>query len=248
MDRATWITMGDDTVNGMFVQAAGLPRDGHVLDVGCGCGKIPRALVGYLSAEGSYHGMDIGAEVIDWCRGAYSDYPNFHFHHADLYSARYNPEGRHKPEKYRFPIASRSIDLVFLGSVFTHLLPAATNNYLREISRVLRPGGQVIATYFVIDEEARASLENGRAQPPLPFTLPDGSGCRVANPKVPEAAIGYEEAYLRQAYRKAGLEGFRVSQGRWGRGEIVPHWQDEVWARKPAEGSWVQRMFGKAGG
>ncbi|HEY9217615.1 MAG TPA: class I SAM-dependent methyltransferase [Phenylobacterium sp.] len=233
IDLPTWIAMGDHIVHGMFVGVAKMGPDAQVLDVGCGCAKVARPLVDYLSAAGGYHGIDVGAECIDWCRQAYSAYPNFHFHHADLFTARYNPQGKELAESYRFPVESGTVDMVFLGSVFTHLVPASTENYLREIARVLKPGGTVIATYFVLEDASRENVIKGLALPRFDFELPGGSGCRVGDPEVPEAAIAYEEAYLRQAYKNAGLDLFHISLGKWGRGDIVPHWQDEVWARKP---------------
>ena len=51
-------------------------------------------------------------------------------------------------EKLDFPDAT--FDFVCATSVFTHMLPAGVANYLREIRRVLRPGGRCLATFFVL--------------------------------------------------------------------------------------------------
>ena len=149
------ITFGKGQSTQTFVGAAGLRPDQTILDVGCGCAKVARPLVDFLSQDGEYHGIDIGADCIAWCRNAYRRFPNFHFHHADLFSTRYNRNGGSPASRYRFPLERGTVDLVFLGSVFTHLLPAEVENYLRETARVLRPGGRVIATYFILDDVSR---------------------------------------------------------------------------------------------
>ncbi|MCR5878090.1 class I SAM-dependent methyltransferase [Phenylobacterium sp. J367] len=235
IDRATYLAMGEEIVANTLIYAAALQPGQTILDLGCGCAKIARPLTRYLRDGGGYIGIDIGAACIAWCRQAFADYPNFRFHHADLFSARYNAKARTSAASYRFPVRSASVDVVFLGSVFTHMLPDGLENYLREIARVLKPGGRVIATYFVLDDVSRANVEAGIARPELPYGLPGPSGCRISVPDVPEAAIAYEEAFLREAYPRAGLTLAEIGHGRWGRGEIVPHWQDEVWGRKPAD-------------
>jgi len=55
---------------------------------------------------------------------------------------------------------------------------------------------------------------------------------RVDNPHVPEAAIAYDERFLRDLYSKHGLIIERIVHGEWGRKGLVPHWQDEVWSSK----------------
>jgi ubiquinone/menaquinone biosynthesis C-methylase UbiE len=90
IDRQTYIEMGAEVVEHAIIRHAGLQPHQKILDVGCGCAKIARPLVTYLSSESEYHGIDIAEECIDWCRSAYRDYPNFTFYHAALFSTRYN--------------------------------------------------------------------------------------------------------------------------------------------------------------
>jgi SAM-dependent methyltransferase len=232
IDQATFLRMGDEVLRS-FIDAGGLKPDQKVLDIGCGCGKIARPLADYLTDAGEYHGIDIGADCIAWCREAYRDAANFHFHHADLFSSRYTPDGVGSAATYRFPLPDNSFDLAFLGSVFTHMLPDQVENYLREISRVLRPGGQLMATWFLLDDTSKGNLAAGRTQPDFRALLAGDSGCRVSDPDVPEAAIAYEETWLQAAHTRAGLDIRAIGHGQWGRGQLVPHWQDEVWARKP---------------
>ena len=43
----------------LIVRDAGLPRDGAVLDVGCGLGRMALPLLDYLGAAGRYEGFDV---------------------------------------------------------------------------------------------------------------------------------------------------------------------------------------------
>jgi ubiquinone/menaquinone biosynthesis C-methylase UbiE len=233
IDRQAYIDTGAKVVEQAIIQHAGLQPHQKFLDVGCGCAKIARPLVAYLSSEGEYHGIDVVKECIDWCESAYRDYPNFKFHYADLFSTRYNQTGSSPASRYKFPLPSNHFDVAFLGSVFTHLLPAEVTNYLAELARVLKPGGRVLATFFVLDDVARSNVEAAMTAPAFPFLLPRGSGCRVQNLDCPEAAIAYEESYVREIYPKAGLELEEIVYGQWGREKLLPHWQDAVWAHKP---------------
>lgn len=232
IDRARFISMGEEIVTHSLI-GFGMLQPGHrFLDVGCGCGKLARPLTGYLSATGRYDGIDITPEVIDWCRQAYRDHSNFRFHLADLYSERYNPRGAFKASNYRFPFPDDEFDLIFLGSVFTHMVPADTDNYLGEIARVLKPGGRCLATFFVLDDESRANAMAGSTSPAFKHAY-GPEGCRVEVLSVPEAAIAYEEATVRRLYASHGLDITVMSWGEWGRKRLIPHWQDEVWSCKP---------------
>jgi len=146
--------MGEEITRHSFIGHAGITPESKVLDVGCGCGKIARPLARFLSDGGEYHGIDITHAAIDWCRQAYESVSNFHFHLADIASSRYNLTGRVSAENFHFPFDDHKFDFIFLGSVFTHMLPGEVGNYLSEISRVLKPEGKCLATFFILDDEA----------------------------------------------------------------------------------------------
>jgi len=61
------------------------------------------------------------------------------------------PGGQINPKKFVFPYADSSFDLVFLTSVFTHMLPEDVKRYMEEISRVLKSGGRSVVTYFLVN-------------------------------------------------------------------------------------------------
>ena len=231
ISRDQFIAMGDEIVTHSLIGAAKLQPSGRLLDIGCGCGKIARPLTRYLSAQGGYDGIDITSAAIDWCRQAYKQYPNFRFHLADLQSTRYNSAGAKKSSDYRFPFEADSFDVTFLGSVFTHLLPEDTAHYLREIARVLKPGGRCLATFFVLDAQAKEGIQAKKTTPTFGFAYGD-MGCRIEMESMPEAAIAYEEDLIRRMHEDAGLAVSAISFGEWGRKRFIPHWQDEVWSYK----------------
>ena len=208
----------------------GLQPNHHILDIGCGCGRIARPLASYLSS-GRYDGLDIAYSPINWCLSAFRDYPHFHFHHSDIASAPYNATGVVSAANYGFPFPDRVFDFVFLGSVFTHMLPEGLANYLREIARVLRPAGKCFATFFLLDDEALTNVAAKRTTPDFAHPL-YSAPCRVEVPHIPEAAIAYDEDFVKTLYRESGLTILELAHGSWGRGQFLPHCQDAIWAGK----------------
>ena len=232
VDADRFVSMGDEIVRQSLVGGARLLRSHRVLDLGCGCGKLARALTTYLTAEGRYDGLDITREVIDWCAARYRKYPNFHFHFADVRSERYNPQGALTASTLEFPFSPDTFDVVFLSSVFTHMLPADVDHYLSEIARVMKRGGVCLATFFVLDKESRRNIEAGLTSPAFGYDFASGD-CRIDVPTLPEAAIAYDERFVRALHHKHRLTVERIAFGEWGRGRLIPQWQDEVWSRKP---------------
>ena len=231
VDRERFISMGDEIVQNSLIGSAKLLPSHRFLDVGCGCGKLARPLTTFLNSEGGYDGIDITREVINWCEERYQNYPNFRFHFADLYNERYNPRGVFNATNYKFPFPNNEFDVVFAGSVFTHMVSEEIDNYIAEIARVMKLGGVCLATSFVLDAVSRENVAAGLTSPKFAYEF-ESQTCRVDNPHVPEAAIAYDERFLRDLYAKHGLIVERIVHGEWGRKGLVPHWQDEVWSRK----------------
>ena len=167
-----------------FVEMGGLQPGEAVLDVGCGIGRMARPLAGYLSEAGSYDGFDVNRDGIGWCRRRYAGRPNFRFQVADLYNRRYNPRGAHAAVEYRFPYDDARFDFVILTSVLTHLLEAEADHYLAETARVLRPGGRVFATFFLLDDDARdaiAARESSSSRKNVASVRPPGRSTRATS-------------------------------------------------------------------
>ena len=187
-----------------FLQLGELKPDARILDVGCGCGRMAVPLTRYLSKEGGYWGFDIVEDGIGWCqKNLEAEHSNFHFVLADVYNKTYHPKGRYKAAEYRFPYQDAFFDFVSLTSVFTHMLAADMQNYLREISRVLKPGGRCLITFFLLNEESRSLLKQGLGNPKFPYAAQD---CMLSQQEHPEAAVAFEESLIRRDFGARGLE------------------------------------------
>lgn len=199
---------------GALGSVAGVGPSSHVLDVGCGVGRLAVPMSRFLDAEGGYEGLDIVPAGIEWCNEhIVSPHGNMHFTLADIYNKEYNPKGRLQAADYRFPYDDGAFDVAVLYSVFTHMLPVDVDWYVSEIARVLKQGGHIFATYFVINPESR-ELMNSKASS-VRFKHDRGSHW-VLSEKVPELAVAYEERYIREVYGKHGLsDPPDLYRGRW---------------------------------
>jgi SAM-dependent methyltransferase len=102
-------------------------REGTWLDFGCGSGRVARH-VAALPFVGGLRGVDVDAEAIEWAR-----------RHLP---GRYEAIGSRPPTR----LPSSYFDAAYAISVFTHFDADAEAAWLRELHRVLRPGGLLLAT------------------------------------------------------------------------------------------------------
>jgi SAM-dependent methyltransferase len=193
---------GEDQVE-FLVELADLSPTDLVLDIGCGVGRVALPLTRYLDSTGGYDGFDILPYMIDWCRSHITTrHANFRFHLADVFSSVNTEEGGQDAARYRFPFDAEIFDLAYAGSLFTHLTPDATENYLSEAARTLKTGGRLVATFNMFNAE---SLKAVPAKS-LAATWPNDYGIyRTKEKESPESNVAYEESYVREAYRSAGL-------------------------------------------
>lgn len=176
----------------------------NFLDIGCGCGQIASALADMPGFRGRYEGIDPDIEAIEWCRThVTASFPAFQFKHSDIANAQYNPGGTLQAERFSFPYESASADVILLKSVFTHLRLKPLTQYLREIRRLLQPGGTCIATFYLLNEEAHRLMGQGKSRFAFPY---EDEGCRVADRITPEYLVAYEEEDVRELARQAGLQ------------------------------------------
>jgi SAM-dependent methyltransferase len=175
----------------------------HILDVGCGIGRLAIAMPDFLEADGGYEGFDIVPEGIEWCRQHITGpHDNIHFLLADVYNKEYNPKGSRQPVDYQFPYEDETFDVAVLLSVFTHMLPPDVDRYVGEVARVLKKNGRICASYFIIMPESLQLMTSGRGF--MHFKHDLGSHW-IQSKKVPELAVAYDERYLRDIYAKHGL-------------------------------------------
>ena len=121
----------------------------NLLDWGCGCGRLAVMFAGGTGIPGIY-GCDIDAESIEWCRS--------------------NLKGDYRviPPMPPTDYEDSRFDLVLSASVLTHLTKENQLEWLKEIRRILIPGGLFIATvhgefaaFFAFGRNAGDALKSG---------------------------------------------------------------------------------------
>jgi SAM-dependent methyltransferase len=216
----------DRTAEVAIVGAAGLAPGERVLDIGCGPGQMALRLAPRLGT-GRYEGFDVSARAIAWARDRVSPTdPRLHFTQVDAGNDLYNPGGATDAGELRFPYPDAYFDLAFAGSLFTHLRPRESAHYLREARRVLRPGGRIASTWFLLNDESERLLAAGAARyseleggEPLrldhELVDDDGWRFRTSHPRLPEQRIAVAEGDAVDFHRAADLEVADVRHGHW---------------------------------
>ncbi len=204
----------------------------HVLEVGCGVGRDAIPLAKLVGPRGSYVGVDISLPSIEWCHANITPkLPNATFKHLDIRSELYNPAGALSTAETHLPGGIGQFDRIVLQSVFTHMFEDDIVHFLTEFRRVLKPGGLVFASFFVLDDESTLlSTTNVGA---ITFVHPMGDGCRIHDPRNPEGAVGYTPKALDRMLRSSGLMLDQpIHHGSWCGRKDVPDGQDIVVARR----------------
>jgi SAM-dependent methyltransferase len=193
-----------------------LPADRPIrmLDVGCGTGRVYLATLPYLTADDRYTGLDVNEKFLAICRKQYPD-PRVDWYHLDTKNSFYAKGVKQSQAPWDFK--DKSFNLVTAVSVWTHFSEDDWIYYLNEVSRVLKPGGRAIITFFILDEEYTKSLPKRNddiskfyPQPKSKwiFDMPAYGSSDFLHPKnvsVPEVAIGVRESRFKVAVDEAGL-------------------------------------------
>jgi len=103
----------------------------RILDFGCGCGRVLRSLPPQSDPTQRPCGTDIDAEAISWCQIHYGRY------------GRFSVNSPAPP--LDFP--DDCFDFVYSISIFTHLPEEMQFAWLRELQRVVKPGGYLLLSF-----------------------------------------------------------------------------------------------------
>jgi ubiquinone/menaquinone biosynthesis C-methylase UbiE len=148
---ADYKTIGQ--IEAQLLRSLGLARGMHLVDLGCGSGRLAAELHGVLDI--TYVGIDIIQSLLDYAK---TKAPTYQFiRHRDL----------------SIPLSAGSADMICAFSLFTHLLHTETYIYLEEAVRVLKPGGRMVFSFLEFEELAHWDIfvrtKNARktCNPPL---------------------------------------------------------------------------------
>lgn len=205
--------------------------DSTVLDIGCGYGRLAIPLTRYLSPEGSYRGFDVMPEAVEDCRRRIaSEYPSFEFSYLDVHNGLYNHQSEVSADQVHFEYETSQFDLVFMFSVFSHMKPADVAAYLKEIYRVLKPGGMLMTTFFLINPHSTAAINSGKTRRTFRH---EKDGFYADDPDNPESAVAFEEGSVLQLVADSGLTHAGTLYGQWANRRWALSGQDALLCVKP---------------
>src|SRR4051812_4756560 len=125
-DTAEFWRRGEGVVDRMLdATGVSVGPDETVVDIGCGVGRLTRVLA---ARARHVYGVDVSREMLELAKR----------HNPELH----NVEWLHGDGQGLGVLGDASVDGCFSHVVFQHIPdPAITLNYVREMGRVLRPGG-----------------------------------------------------------------------------------------------------------
>ncbi len=114
-----------------------IKKGDRVLDLGCGNGRLRKFLDKKIVLEGSYFGFDLSEKLLNMARKNFS---RDSFFKGDF--------GKN------LPFGSNNFDWVVSIAAFHHLLDKTSQEkFLSEVLRVLKPGGKIFLTTWVLPEK-----------------------------------------------------------------------------------------------
>jgi ubiquinone/menaquinone biosynthesis C-methylase UbiE len=144
-----WLAGGKKDIDNMMMLLTStnfpIQKGSRILELGCATGRLIRWLAD-LAQECEIWGVDIDARQIVWCQENLT--PPFNF--ATVTTAPH------------LPFEDKYFDLIYCGSVFTHIDDLA-DAWLLELKRVMRPGGRV---YITVHDKHTADLIINQARWP----------------------------------------------------------------------------------
>lgn len=216
----------------LLIEHAGLKKHHHILDIGCGTGRLTKPLTTFLE-DGIYDGFDVNNRFLNYCRDNYKT-PNFTFTHCDVKHEEFNPTGTIDPQTFEFPYPDKTFDVVTAIAVFNHFHTSWVFQYVREISRVIKPRGIFLGTILLLNRQSMEYINTRKTQPYLfPLRTPESWHDFEQRPLW---NVAQPEEGIRRVFIKSNLmlkEPIRY--GEWCLSKIALSGPDVILARK---GGW----------
>lgn len=129
-DRASYLAIGESAINAILPAVILAQKKDFikVLDFGCGCGRVGRHLRAFFK-DSELHFTDIKAEAVDFCAKTFS---------GTGFTSATDFNALSFPAKY---------DLIWVGSVFTHIDFERQKLLFRKLFQALAHGGILVMTF-----------------------------------------------------------------------------------------------------
>lgn len=217
--RGAFVEGGREIVP-FYRDVLGVGPDTRLLEIGSGIGRRAVPLIDRIDGAGSYVGVEADPRMVRWCIEHITPRnPAFTFMPSGVRNSSYGRSDRLPPEQLVFPFPDRSFDVVVLWAVCTHMLPEAIEQHLREVRRMLRPGGRMAASFFVVDDWVLAQVGSGDTTYPVNHLM---DGYWTSNPAAPEDLVAVERDWLRSALDRSGLTVRSWRPGSWSNHAVDP--------------------------
>jgi SAM-dependent methyltransferase len=123
------------------IQRSGIQKGMQVLEIGCGSGAITTFVARAVGNKGNVYALDIQPEMLQQLENKLSQPENKDITNIKLIES----------SAYDLPFDDNSLDLVFMVTVFGEI--PDHDKTLKEIKRVLKPGGILAITELFLDPD-----------------------------------------------------------------------------------------------
>ncbi len=123
-----------------------------VLDFGCGTGRV---LAGLQKTCRHAVGVDVCKRYLEYCRQY-----QLITHNVDVHHEEFNPNGIVDPDTEYLPFKENSFDRVTCIAVMNHQDIVGATRIIKESLRVVKRGGRIIMTAFLLNPQSRAQLQH----------------------------------------------------------------------------------------
>jgi SAM-dependent methyltransferase len=153
------------------------PKQMRVLEIGCGAGRVTRALAGLF---GEVHAVDVSGEMVEQARKALAAFPGAHIYQNNGMDLTVLP--------------AVEFDFAFSTIVFQHIPSREViENYVREVHRLLRPGALF---KFQVQGDPAVEIEPDDTWVGVPYTADEASAMAERCGFEPRYSYGAGEQYF----------------------------------------------------
>jgi ubiquinone/menaquinone biosynthesis C-methylase UbiE len=138
-----------------IIERSGIKEGMEVLEIGCGSGAFTTFVARTVDKKGRVFALDIQQEMLDQLERKLKKPGNADIENIELIRA----------SAYELPFKKYSLDLVYMIAVFQEIPDKGRT--LKEIKRVLKPGGTLAISEFLVDPDypfRTTTVKQGEAQ------------------------------------------------------------------------------------